>query len=295
LGYEYVSDSTPVFESHPFVQAGFGARYPLTDRVKLVSEFKALQMVGGDDENNEFAFMIGIDVPLFVEVIRGEIDKNTRSLPDITPPTNVQTATEYQTAPSEVVVQNTPTMNSDDADNDGVPSSLDDCPNTPAGDNVNEKGCTVVSIVLPEEATYLEDGKTSTPAQVVSPVISKPVVKKARKLKSIKRQNLKVTFEPNSALIKSSSKITVKNFADFLKRDTSKSVTIEGYTDNSGQRDKNLALSKKRAQAVRSLLIKYGVSASKVEAIGKGDLNPIADNDTENGRRLNRRIEAVIH
>ncbi len=276
LGYEYVPDDTPVFESHPFIQAGFGARYPLTDRVTLVSEFKALQMFGSSNEDNEFALMLGIDVPLFVEVIRGSVDKNARVLPEIS-------------APQQVVQYQKPIVA--DGDGDGVADGSDNCPHTPVGDRIDLHGCTIVSsIVIPEEVSYIEDAgiQSAKPTHVAA------VAKKSTFTKT-KRQNIKVGFESNSAVITSSSKTSVKRFSDYLKSNPSASVTIEGYTDNSGNRAKNLALSTQRAQAVRALLIQYGASASKIKAVGKGDLNPIADNDTASGREKNRRIEAVIH
>jgi len=277
LGYEYVPDDTPVFESHPFIQAGFGARYPLTDRVTLVSEFRALQMFGSSNEDNEFALMVGIDVPLFVEVIQGSVDENVREIPEISAPIVTQTI-QYQ----EPIIS--------DGDGDGIPNSIDNCPNTPVGDKVNDKGCTIVSsIILPEEVTYLEDTGTQAVETVSEVVVQKNSFTKR------KRQNIKVGFESNSAVIKSSSKVSVKRFADFLKNNPSLNVTIEGYTDNSGNRAKNLSLSTKRAQSVRALLIKYGANASKIKAVGKGDLNPIADNETASGREKNRRIEVVVH
>jgi len=295
LGYEYVSNSTPVFESHPFVQAGFGARYPLTNRVKLVSEFKALQMFGGDNEENEFSFTFGIDIPLFVEVIQGTIDPNLQVTQEIVQPQVEQVHMQREYQAPQVVVSN-------DGDGDGVRDDLDNCPHTPTGDKINERGCTIVSsIIIPEEATYVEDAGSSIieenqPTIVTEKqVLSIPAPKKAKYSASKNsRKNLKVVFEPNSAKIATSSRIVVKRFADSLKSSSTK-ITVEGYTDNSGNRNKNLALSKKRAQAVKSLLVKYGLNSSSIKAVGKGDLNPIADNDTEHGRKLNRRIEIIIH
>ncbi len=276
LGYEYVVDDTPIFESHPFVQAGFGARYKLTDRFTLVSEFKALQMFGSSNEDNEFAFMLGFDVPLFVEVIRAPVEKNRRDLPEVSAPSVPQVAP-YQ----EPIIA--------DGDGDGVIDGVDKCPHTPMGDRIDINGCTIVSsIVIPQEATYVEDAGLQPK---VKPTAS---VKKKRTIVKRKRQDLKISFESNSAVIKDASKSSVKRFAKYLKNNPNTTVTIEGYTDNSGQRAKNLTLSTKRAEAVRSLLLIYGATASKIKAVGKGDLNPIADNDTESGRKLNRRIEAVI-
>jgi outer membrane protein OmpA-like peptidoglycan-associated protein len=68
-------------------------------------------------------------------------------------------------------------------------------------------------------------------------------------------------------------------------------LEIAGYSDNTGGKAVNLALSKQRAQAVRSFLIKHGVPASALVAQGYGDASPIADNKTAAGRLANRRIE----
>ncbi len=278
LGYEHVVDETPVFESHPFAQVGFGAKYPLTDRVTFVSEFKALQMFGSSDEDNEFAFMLGIDVPLFVEVVRAPIENETSYIPEVVIPQTAQVV-EYQ-EPMAV-----------DSDRDGIADHLDKCPHTPVGSATDINGCTIINaIVIPEEVNYVEDTEIKP---VVKPVVASPV--KNRIFVKTKRQDLKIGFESDSTLIKEGSKASVKRFANYLKNNPNLNVTIEGYTDNSGQRAKNLILSTKRAQAVRTLLIIYGANASKIKAVGKGDLNPIADNDTEHGREKNRRIEAVLH
>lgn len=289
LGYEHVFDETPVFESHPFAQVGFGARYTLTDRVAMVSEFKALQMFGSSDEDNEFAFMVGIDVPLFVEVIRAPMDKQTRMNPKIVIPQ----APQVIEPPQPIVL---------DSDNDGVIDDLDKCPHTPAGNIVDLNGCTDTNvIVIPEDVPYVENRpKTITDLIVEDPSAfeKKPKITSKTKIgnySNYKRQNLAIQFKSNSALIKESSKASVKRFANYLKNNPNLVVTIEGYTDNSGIRSKNFTLSTKRAEAVRTLLLTYGANASKIKAVGKGDLNPIADNDTESGRKLNRRIEAVIH
>jgi hypothetical protein len=72
LGYEYVPDDRAAFESHPFMQLGAGANYNLTDTVDLVTEFRALQMFDDDnsDEDNEFIFLLGIKVPLYVNILK---------------------------------------------------------------------------------------------------------------------------------------------------------------------------------------------------------------------------------
>ena len=71
-------------------------------------------------------------------------------------------------------------------------------------------------------------------------------------------------------------------------------VTIIGHTDNTGSEVTNLGLSQARAEAVRDRLIELGVSGFALEAVGVGDSRPVADNDTEAGRELNRRIEFQV-
>ena len=66
-------------------------------------------------------------------------------------------------------------------------------------------------------------------------------------------------------------------------------ISIEGHTDNRGDKSHNLNLSKKRAEAVAQWLIQNGVAANRIESLGFGDASPVADNQTEAGRALNRR------
>ena len=107
--------------------------------------------------------------------------------------------------------------------------------------------------------------------------------------------NLHINFESGSAVIKADSLSKMKEFSNYLKtlpKDTI--VNIEGYTDSSGNEASNKKLSSKRAFAVRNALIEAGAKKSSVRAYGKGSTNPIATNETEEGRAENRRIEAVI-
>jgi OOP family OmpA-OmpF porin len=69
---------------------------------------------------------------------------------------------------------------------------------------------------------------------------------------------------------------------------------VGGYSDNVGVAASNLALSKKRAEAVRAFLVKHGVPADSLTAQGFGDAHPIADNATASGRFANRRIDFAV-
>lgn len=75
---------------------------------------------------------------------------------------------------------------------------------------------------------------------------------------------------------------------------TSRVVVIEGHTDSRGSEESNERLSKDRAEAVRGYLIGRGLSPAQLTAVGKGESEPIADNETAEGRANNRRVELVI-
>ena len=70
---------------------------------------------------------------------------------------------------------------------------------------------------------------------------------------------------------------------------------IIGHTNNIGRESNNQILSENRANAVKNLIIEYGVAAYRITASGKGESNPTASNDTANGLALNRRIEAILN
>jgi len=71
-------------------------------------------------------------------------------------------------------------------------------------------------------------------------------------------------------------------------------VVIVGHSDNQGTLDANLALSQRRAEAVRDALVSRGVAAERLDARGVGFLAPVASNATEEGRARNRRVELVL-
>jgi len=87
---------------------------------------------------------------------------------------------------------------------------------------------------------------------------------------------------------------SIDKLGDFLKRNPKRNVLIEGHTDNIGSQDYNLVLSQNRANSVRKELLDRGVDPSRVVTKGYGKLYPVADNNTETGRRANRRVEIVI-
>lgn len=101
-----------------------------------------------------------------------------------------------------------------------------------------------------------------------------------------------VTFRTGSAEILPESYGMLDDIATLLRRNREiQLVRIEGHTDNVGAAQMNLDLSQDRAHSVRTYLIEAGISADRLEAVGFGESRPIADNDTEEGRATNRRVE----
>ena len=104
--------------------------------------------------------------------------------------------------------------------------------------------------------------------------------------------NSKVNFASDSAEVPESMAPFLKTAASDLKQLKAGHVLeVAGYTDNTGDAALNLALSQKRAEAVREALIKYGADADMLVAKGYGEADPIASNDTPEGQLKNRRIE----
>ena len=101
----------------------------------------------------------------------------------------------------------------------------------------------------------------------------------------------KITFDPGSATLSASANPIVDDIAEILRNCPDIRMQISGYTDSQGREEMNLQLSKDRATAVLSALRMRRVPTSSFEADGFGEADPIADNDTEDGREANRRIE----
>ena len=100
-----------------------------------------------------------------------------------------------------------------------------------------------------------------------------------------------VNFVYDEAELTEISKNRVKAIIDRIKSEDNIQIEIYTYTDNIGSDGYNIALSKKRAEALRALLIANGIDEDRIVAVGMGEANPIADNATEAGQAINRRGE----
>lgn len=103
-----------------------------------------------------------------------------------------------------------------------------------------------------------------------------------------------VLFDAGEARLKTSANRTVLKLVQFLQLNPRRTVRIEGYSDSSGKREENLALSRARAQTVADALIDLGVDARRIEVQGFGESFPVAENASAKGRAQNRRVEILF-
>ena len=102
-----------------------------------------------------------------------------------------------------------------------------------------------------------------------------------------------ITFDVGKATLKPESDKEIARIVALMIDDPSLEYEVQGHTDNTGNAASNLKLSQKRAQAVVDRMVKLGVPKERLTAVGKGQDEPIADNDTEEGRAQNRRVVFV--
>jgi len=163
-----------------------------------------------------------------------------------------------------------------DTDGDGVPDYKDKCPGTPAGVAVDAMGC-------PKDADG--DGVPDYKDKC-------PKTPKGAKVNTAGCWILKgVWFDTDKADIKPGMEATIIEAVQVLKQNPGLKVQIQGHTDNIGNASYNQKLSEKRAESVRQFFLKNGIAADRLSATGYGLTQPVATNDTEEGRAQNRRVQ----
>ncbi|MCB0510514.1 MAG: OmpA family protein, partial [Bacteroidetes bacterium] len=122
----------------------------------------------------------------------------------------------------------------------------------------------------------------------------KPVKLSKDEITQIENIAASINFETGSAELTAKSKETLDELAKFMEDKANASLNIDAYTDNVGNDEDNLQLSRERAFAVKTYLVEKGIEGDRMKAKGYGEDNPIADNETEEGRAQNRRVELTI-
>lgn len=103
-----------------------------------------------------------------------------------------------------------------------------------------------------------------------------------------------ILFETNSSNLQPVARANIESLVKILNKYPDTNILIEGDTDNTGTDEYNQKLSERRAQAVADYQRNLGINGARISTVGLGETNPVASNDTEYGRQLNRRVEVAI-
>ena len=235
-----VEAGTEVAESKDTIgNLGLGAMYRINDALSLRGEARAIH----NFDNNwwEGMALAGLEV-----VLGGHLAP-TVAVPPM----------------QEPVVDNTPVVVVDDldSDGDGVPDSIDACPDTPMNVVVDERGCPV-------------------PVDITDEL----------------KMELRVFFDNDKSTIKNQYKPEIAKVAEKMREYPNSTARVEGHASKTGPSARyNQRLSEARAVAVKSMLTnEFGIAPNRLTTVGYGYNNPIAPNDTEEGRAMNRRVYAII-
>jgi outer membrane protein OmpA-like peptidoglycan-associated protein len=107
------------------------------------------------------------------------------------------------------------------------------------------------------------------------------------------RISLYINFDTGKSIIRDESKPIIDQIVKMLKSNPEFKLSVEGHTDNVGIPASNKTLSEERAKSVISAIASQGIGADRLSPVGHGQDNPIADNNTEEGKAKNRRVELV--
>lgn len=179
--------------------------------------------------------------------------------------------------PEEAPVEVVPAVEPIDSDGDGVPDDLDKCPDTPAGTAVDADGCP-----LPAPKPECKTPEPGQPITLEGCAAGDKIVLRG------------VNFEFNRDVLTVNAKTILDSVSDAMNSATNVRVEVGGHTDAKGTDEYNQALSERRAESVVQYLIGKGIAADRMQSKGYGEAEPIADNETDEGRELNRRVELKI-
>jgi outer membrane protein OmpA-like peptidoglycan-associated protein len=171
-----------------------------------------------------------------------------------------------------------------DGDGDGVVDALDKCPTTPAGRKVNAEGCE-----LDGDGDGVVDALDKCPTTPAGFKVDATGCATAQVI------NLKgVNFDNDQASLRADALAILDHAVVVLKEDVKARVEVAGHTDNRSTMAHNQDLSQRRAKSVMDYFVAQGIDASRLSAKGYGQTQPVASNDTDEGRAQNRRVELRV-
>lgn len=312
IGYEEIDNYASDNEDSVFFDAGVGAKIALMDNIAL--KLEALYMLKNNDNrwDNNLALLAGVNFAFGPKArkaapapVDGDDDNDgVLNSVDKCPTTPAGTAVDASgckidgdddrdgvlnskdrcpTTAAGVRVDSEGCKIDGDDDKDGILNSADKCPNTPVGTAVDARGCKIDGDDDRDGVLNSLDKCPTTPAgNTVNEDGCTKIV------------NLHINFETASYTVDQASKPNVEAFANFLKARSNFDAKIIGHTDSVGSVANNQKLSQNRANAVKEMIVSYGVDASRITTEGMGESAPKATNDTAEGRAENRRIEAEL-
>ena len=255
-GIGFVRNQKPTDFDATFSVAG-GLVKEITDKVKLRTELRYRLENGEEQTFGDYMFNAGLNIALGEKAVESTQTKLVEKAPQL------------------------------DSDNDGVSDANDRCPNSPAGSRVDASGCAIVD--GDDDRDGVLNSKDACPHSRAGAVVDNTgcEVKVVIELQG-------VHFDTDKSTLKSSS-ITILNSAvKTLGEHGTIRVEVAGHTDSTGSDKYNQALSQRRAKVVYDYLSSHGVSDDRMTWKGYGESQPMATNDTDEGRTQNRRTELIV-
>lgn len=199
-----------------------------------------------------------------------------------------------------------------DSDKDGTPDKFDQCPKLPGA--VKDKGCPFQDRdkdgiadnldKCPKQAGPLDNAgcpkaKSNRKPTPQAATQKQNILERNNSIKEKVRNDLKalasrIHFNPGTASLTLNAKSALNAIVQLMNTQRNMKFHIAGHTDSMGSSKHNLLLSEKRATIIKSYLIAQGVDSARLSSQGYGEDNPIADNNTADGRSQNRRVEIFI-
>ena len=176
-----------------------------------------------------------------------------------------------------------------DSDGDGISNRIDLCPKTPEGYEVDSVGCP-----LDDDKDGVINEEDKCPQQAGNPENGGCPDFDEDEMAELTEAAKGIFFETDSDVIKAESFENLDHIVEIANKYPNANIVVEGHTDSQGDDSMNMDLSRRRAEAVKKYLVLKGVESDRIKTEGFGETKPLADNSTEEGRALNRRVDITL-
>lgn len=266
-------------DDYEMLAGGLGKHWHVSSNFRVITEIAGYQGLG--DDFFDYSLKLGIAYVPGAKPAPRQVDSDKDGVfdnRDLCPNT-----------PRGVSVDNTGCPL--DSDRDGVTDDKDQCPNTPIGYNVDAKGC---QLLKDSDKDGVPDDKDQCPNTPMNDAVYPDngcTIFAEQKVST----NLEILFANNSDEVTNPDAKVLQDFAAFMTRYGTTSVTIEGHSSAVGAAAYNKALSLRRAKAVKAVLVNdYGIDGNRISTIGYGEEQLLDTSNTAAAHKLNRRIVAEV-